>query len=75
MIANQVCRMNFKQFSVLAAALECTPHKFRDHVGDNVYNKQYFYREGWRFVCDNVNLYIALPSTLGVARVTEPING
>lgn len=61
MIAKEVGSMNFKGFAALAALLGCIPHKYKDHVGDSVITKQEFNLNGWRFVCDNVRLFIAQP--------------
>ena len=86
MIANQVtpksygilsvCRMNFVQFAKMASSMDCKPNKYKHHIGDNVRTEQEFYREGWRFVCDNIYLYIGLPATLGLVAtsVSDPSN-
>lgn len=60
-IAKEVGHMNFKGFQALSILLHCRAWEFKDHVGDNVYTKMEFHLNGWRFVCDNVRLFIAMP--------------
>ena len=63
-IAYEVCSMKFKMFDTMAVLFGCMPHVYKDHVGANVYTKHEFTSNGWRFVCDNVRLFIAYPKDL-----------
>lgn len=60
-IAYEVCSCNFRTFGAIAVLMGCMPYKYLDHVGDSKVSKQEFHINGWRFVCDNVRIYIALP--------------